>query len=117
MKKFFSILIFLALLFPSDSKSEIEYFPLYSPCTTIDQLSQIIQIQEQVVVFYGDSVRLLNGEKNPTKLNFIMFFNEKNKTYTIVERINESMICIISFGNVYEFIVPGLKVKKSLDIN
>ena len=109
------LVLLLSLLLPLNAYAEVEVQPEENlewykkdvQCGTVDEVTALLKEWNETPVFAGSGLSLSqNGVGTRTLMVFAV--NGNTDSWTIVETTNESLSCIIAFGQ-------GVKVMLRLD--
>lgn len=100
MKKIISTFLLLPTLLFAQSKEPNQINRYESYCMSVTDLGELLKNFEEIPFLRGSSYREL--EKTPTINPLVVFFNAKNKTWTIVERTPEKLYCVLAVGRDLE---------------
>jgi hypothetical protein len=91
-----SIILSLSLLSTTvHSQNNVINFP--AECSNARALAKLVNEFDEKVSLTMTSVRT-DSDKEPGKHPLIMFINFKTKTWTMAERVDEDLFCIIATG-------------------
>ena len=97
LKKILASLALTAGIIHPSTASEITQLPTSLMCVDKQGINQTITEFEELSFAGGVSMRDLPGV-GLVKNNLVIFVNPKNKSWTIVERFNKDMYCVVAVG-------------------
>lgn len=78
-------------------------------CGTSKDLNTLIEHTKENPVINGQSYRQLQSGQF-ILIDFVIFYNEQEKTYTFVEKMNDDLYCVISFGTIQTKLIFGTPI-------
>ena len=110
MKKIFSaILLSLVLTTSAFAEHEKQNYNSQKPvsCTTPDQMLKIVKDKfGEIPYFRGQGIAAATDGKQFIQTNVVIAVNLETKTFSIVEFITPTLVCIVAGGNEFEFLAP-----------
>lgn len=109
---FLSLLLIPSLSFAqSNLNDDLKTFNIAVSCVNSIQLEELSEKFEELPVFRALSLRSENGPIVSRSL--VLFFNPKEKSYTLYEKFGDNMYCVISLGTGLEMLNPNDYASKS----
>lgn len=93
-------LILLAGLFCSSVYAQQAVRQIPVVCMHILDFASTVEEFGEMPMIRGDSVRFT--EKDPTSNIMVLFLNPTTKTWTLAERINQEVVCVVAVGERLE---------------
>lgn len=106
MKKLLLSLLFLPSMALSNSNdAPLATFNVAVTCVNGEQLSELSEKFDELPVFRARSMRQETNQIVSRSL--VLFFNPQEKSYTLYEKYEEDLYCVISLGNGLEMLNPS----------
>lgn len=106
MKNFFLSLLFLpSIAFSNSDDTPLATFDVAVTCVNGEQLTELSEKFDELPVFRARSLRQEANQIVSRAL--VLFFNPKERSYTLYEKFEEDLYCVISLGVGLEMLNPS----------